>query len=435
MLTVEENELVTRTDKGTPTGELFRRFWLPVALSEEIPVPDCPPARVRVLGEDLVAFRDSEGKVGLMEAYCPHRGAPLFFGRNEENGLRCVYHGWKFNIDGNCLDIPNTPEGESFRDKVQVLTYPAVDAGGMIFAYLGPPEKKPPLPGFGFFGLPSNHFAAWKIVSECNYLQSLEGGFDASHGAFLHSNLNPFDNPRARILGSLQQGNARVVGQYALAEPTDYGAFGATMRPSPDNTQTQVGTSQFVLPCFVPGNSGGGKMNLGYFRARIPVDDNNSMVYRCWWDEEAPLTQEYLNSMRNGEFFVPEMIPGTFKPKANRDNDYGVDRFMQKNYNFTGIKEFNLQDVAVIEDQRGSIMDRSQEKLVHADSMIIQVRRAIINAARELAEGKEPAILEHPEWFNIRPTQFRIPAGESVEAAVRERMDKLTSPAIPAFIQ
>jgi hypothetical protein len=139
--------------------------------------------------------------------------------------------------------------------------------------------------------------------------------------------------------------------------------------------------------------------------------------------------------MRNGEFFVPEMIPGTFKPKANRDNDYGVDRFMQKNYNFTGIKEFNLQDVAVIEDQRGSIMDRSQEKLVHADSMIIQVRRAIINAARELAAGKEPSILQHPEWFNIRPTQFRIPAEDSVEEAVRQRMEVLTSPAIPAVIQ
>jgi phenylpropionate dioxygenase-like ring-hydroxylating dioxygenase large terminal subunit len=160
VLTVEENELVTRTDKGTPTGELFRRFWLPVALSEEIPVPDCPPVRVRVLGEDLVAFRDSEGRVGLMEAYCPHRGAPLFFGRNEERGLRCVYHGWKFDIDGTCLEIPNTPEGESFRDKVQIKTYPAVDAGGMIFAYMGPPEKRPPLPGFGFFGLQSTHFAA-----------------------------------------------------------------------------------------------------------------------------------------------------------------------------------------------------------------------------------------------------------------------------------
>ena len=434
MLTVEDNQLITQTDRGTPMGDLFRRFWIPVALAEEIPVPDCPPARVRVLGEDLVAFRDSNGRVGLIEAYCPHRGAPLFFGRNEEAGLRCVYHGWKFDVDGKCLDVPNTPEGESFRDKVTIETYPAVEAGGMIFAYMGPPEKKPPLPGFGFFGLPRGHHATWKIVSECNYLQSLEGGFDASHGAFLHSNLNPMDNPRARILGSVNQGSARVVGKYAMAEPAPYGAIAATERPASDGESTQVGTSQFILPCYVPGNSGGGRMNLGYFRARIPVDDNNSMVYRCWWDEEKPLSEEYLNEMRNGEFFVPEMLPGTFKPKANRDNDYGIDRFMQKNYNFTGIKEFNLQDVAVIEDQRGSIMDRSRERLVHADSMIIQVRRALIKAARELQEGKEPEILQRPEWFNLRTTTFRIPRGESVEEAVRARMDVLTEPAIPAVL-
>ena len=154
MLSVEDNELITQTDPGTPTGELFRRFWIPVALSEEIPVPDCAPARVRVLGEDLIAFRDSEGKVGLIEAYCPHRGAPMFFGRNEESGLRCVYHGWKFDVDGHCLELPNTPEGESFKDKVTIKAYPAVDAGGMIFAYMGPAREAAASSGFRLFWPP-----------------------------------------------------------------------------------------------------------------------------------------------------------------------------------------------------------------------------------------------------------------------------------------
>ena len=190
-----------------------------------------------------------------------------------------------------------------------------------------------------------------------------------------------------------------------------------------------------MLPCYVPGNSGGGKMNLGYFRARIPVDDSNSMVYRCWWDEEKPLTQEYLNQMRNGEFFVPEMVPGTYKPKSGRNNDYGVDRFMQKNYNYTGIKEFNMQDVAVIEDQRGAIMDRSKERLVHADSMIIQVRQAILKAARELQQGKEPLVASRPELFNIRPTQFLVPKDQPLEEAVRGKMDLLKEPALPAVMR
>src|SRR3978361_2107055 len=146
MLSVEDNEMVTNTNKGTPMGEVFRRYWLPVALSAELPGPDCIPLRVRVLGEDLIAFRDSDGNPGIVDAYCPHRGAPMFFGRNEEAGLRCVYHGWKFDVEGNCTDLPNTPEGDTYKAKVKIPAYPVVDQGGLIWAYMGPIENKPPLP-------------------------------------------------------------------------------------------------------------------------------------------------------------------------------------------------------------------------------------------------------------------------------------------------
>ncbi len=145
MLSKEDNELVTNTNPGTPMGELFRRFWLPVALAEDLPGVDCVPLRVRLLGEDLIAFRDTDGRVGLLDAYCAHRGAPMFFGRNEENGLRCVYHGWKYDVDGVCTDLPNAPEGETFKEKIKIKSYPCVEAGDLIWAYMGPTDKKPPL--------------------------------------------------------------------------------------------------------------------------------------------------------------------------------------------------------------------------------------------------------------------------------------------------
>src|ERR1044071_268856 len=146
MLTREDNELLTNTDKGTPMGELFRRFWIPVALSEELPGPDCVPVKLKIMNEDLIAFRASNGDVGLVDAFCPHRGAPMFFGRNEESGLRCVYHGWKFDVNGSCGDLPNSVEGGTYKDKVKIKSYPTQDKGDLIWAYMGPADKQPAFP-------------------------------------------------------------------------------------------------------------------------------------------------------------------------------------------------------------------------------------------------------------------------------------------------
>src|SRR6266508_2830226 len=177
LLSVEDNELITNTNRGSPMGEVFRRFWLPVALSSELPGPDCEPLRVKVLGEDLIAFRDSNGKPGLVDAFCPHRGAPMFFGRNEEEGLRCVYHGWKFDVTGACED-----------------------RGDLIWAYMGPKEKQPPFPEFEWTKLPRSHRYVTKFVEQCNYLQAMEGDYDPSHGRFLHSVLGGNrNNPSNRI--------------------------------------------------------------------------------------------------------------------------------------------------------------------------------------------------------------------------------------------
>src|SRR6266540_307137 len=181
MLSKEDNELLTQVGAETPTGQLFRRFWLPAMLSSELPDPDGTPVRLRLLGEDLITFRDTSGRVGCVDAYCPHRGAALFFGRNEENGLRCIYHGWKFDVNGDCVHMPNCVEGESYSQKLKITAYPAIEGGGLIWFYMGPAERIPPHPGFEWFHLPTSHTSVAKYIYHSNYMQALEGDFDPSH--------------------------------------------------------------------------------------------------------------------------------------------------------------------------------------------------------------------------------------------------------------
>src|SRR6266545_2805871 len=208
MLAKEDNDLITDTNPDTPMGEVFRRFWLPVALADELPSPDSVPLRVKVMNEDLIAFRDTNGNVGLIDANCPHRGAPLFFGRNEEAGLRCVYHGWKYDVNGRCVDIPNMPEGDTYRDKIKIKRYPVIEKGDLLWAYMGPAEKEPPFPNFLWTDMPRSHRFVTKYRLECNYLQAMEGDFDQTHARFLHSTLdqntrNPGNRLRGNGLGNL----------------------------------------------------------------------------------------------------------------------------------------------------------------------------------------------------------------------------------------
>ena len=186
MLSREENELVTRVGQGTPMGNAMRMYWIPALLSREIAEPDGPPARVRLLGEDLVAFRDTEGRIGLIEEFCPHRRVSLYFGRNEECGLRCIYHGWKFDVAGACVDMMNEPEEYDFKHKVRITAYPTCELGGIVWAYLGPAEKMPPLPKFAWTQAPEANRHVTKVIEECNWLQALEGGIDTSHAPILH---------------------------------------------------------------------------------------------------------------------------------------------------------------------------------------------------------------------------------------------------------
>ena len=192
MLSFEDNELLCRTGPGTPMGNLLRRYWTPALLEREIAEPDDPPVRVHILGEELVAFRDSDGVIGLLDNYCPHRRASLFFGRNEECGLRCVYHGWKFDTDGNCVDMPSEPVESNFKDKVKITAYPTKVSAGLVWTYMGPPEHIPPFPELAFHNLPEEHYVATKTPVYCNFVQSMEGNIDSAHISYLHRSFGDF---------------------------------------------------------------------------------------------------------------------------------------------------------------------------------------------------------------------------------------------------
>ncbi|MBM4296874.1 MAG: Rieske 2Fe-2S domain-containing protein, partial [Deltaproteobacteria bacterium] len=240
MLSREHNELLTRTDRGTPMGELMRRYWMPALLSEEIPVPDCPPVRVQMLGEKLVAFRDSKGKVGLLGENCAHRGTSLFFGRNEECGLRCVYHGWKFDVDGNVLETPAEPAGSDFKSKLKHTAYPTIEVAGMVLAYLGPRDKQPLFPNYEWAQVPTDQTYVTKALMDCNYLQGVEGECDSSHLSFLH---REFSAEGRRQMFALD-----TAPEYATEE-TNFGMrLVATRKAGPETQYVRV--SSFVMPTY-----------------------------------------------------------------------------------------------------------------------------------------------------------------------------------------
>src|SRR6266508_877579 len=292
MLTREQNELVTRTGPGTPMGEAMRRYWLPALLSEELPEPDCPPLRVGLVGENLVAFRDTQGKVGLMAENCPHRGASLFFGRNEECGLRCVYHGWKFDTADNCVDMPNEPPESNFKHKIHAAAYPCVEHGGVIWAYLGPPEHRPVEPLFEWAHLPQGHRFISKTWQECNYLQAIEGGVDSSHSSFLH---RMFDGGTSAMSSGGYR--ARSTSPKLEVLRTDYGYAYASIRHLKDEGKNYVRVYHFVLPFqqmrafegFLPG------CPLIQGHLWVPIDDEHCWVYNWLYRVDgSALTEEEI---------------------------------------------------------------------------------------------------------------------------------------------
>jgi phthalate 4,5-dioxygenase oxygenase subunit len=423
MLTREDNELLTRIGPATPMGEVMRRYWQPALISSELPERDGPPVRLRLLGEDLIAFRDTNGRVGILGANCPHRGAPLYFARNEDAGIRCIYHGWKFDVEGRCLEIPNAAGDRDVRSKVRAKNYRCVERSGIIWAYMGAGEP-PAAPELGWSEVPAEHKIVTKQLLECNYAQALEGDLDPSHVSFLHAPLDPRGKSgyqgTAGVLSDRHLSDVAVEQEVKAADrspqinvlKTDYGLFvGARRDAGAERNYWRF--TQLVLPfyVYVPG-AVGSPVHCNVWQ---PMDDEHTMVWRIQYLHERPFTADERARLMTGtgahippEGYLPATPEpgGAWIPKANRSNNYQQDRAQQRTVSFSGIRGIWAQDRACTEGM-GTIMDRTQEHLVASDATLVQMRRLLLAAAKAMKEtgATPPAVTTVPPIMR-EPTVF-----------------------------
>jgi len=421
MLSTEDNELLCRVGPGTPVGALLRQYWIPALASRELPQADGPPVRVRLLGENLVAFRVTSGKVGLIQNHCPHRGASLFFGRNEEEGLRCVYHGWKFDCEGVCVDMPSEPAESSFASKVRARAYPCVERNDVVWAYLGPRATPPPLPDIEPNMLEPGEYAVQKVLRECNWFQALEGDIDTGHLPFLHLGAV---KPEDTTPGTFDYYNvADRAPRYDVVD-TDFGtSYGAYRPAEADSYYWRI--AHFLFPFFtmIPTGILGVQVLV---RAWVPVDDEHVM----FWSLEVPRSRQGRGGAggastlarggqpvaaagrRAGGFeFLPDTTDwlGKSRLTQHKDNDYLIDRAAQRTQSFSGIAGIHQQDQAVTESM-GPIIDRTHEHLGSSDAMVIRTRRRVIRAARALLDGGVvPPGVDEPQVYRCRSGGVVLP--------------------------
>jgi len=401
----EQQELICRVTGDAPMGQMMRRYWLPALLSEEIADPDGKPVRVRILGDNLVAFRASDGKLGLVEEACPHRLASLALGRNEEGGLRCIYHGWKFGVDGSCLDMPTEPEGYNFRARVSIRSYPVREAGGVVWTYLGPPELVPPFPAYDWTKVPRDHVAIVKFLENANYLQMVEGAIDSAHTRFLHrGTLDPNEEATRNQL-------TRDLAPKLACADTCYGFRYVAIRKPNENADKlkTVKMTRYVFPSTAITSRPIERGNPPLLQIFVPVDDEHTMHYSIWHS----LTGMPIDERRQREFYG--MRPGIdldeyWRPRANMSNWYQQDREEMKRGSWTGIASLMIQDAAC-QETMGPITDHTKEKLGTSDVAIIHLRRRLLESIRRFIAGAPPIGLattyDHAELTHIE----QIPIG------------------------
>ncbi len=429
MLSREDNELLTGVGPGTAMGALIRRYWIPVLRSSELE-PGGRVKRVMLLGERLVAYRAKNGTAGLIGEFCPHRLASLYFGRVEETGMRCVYHGWKFGLDGQCLEMPSEPTDSTFAAKIRHAAYPCAERGGVIWTYMGP-ASPPPLPDLEWTLLPAEHVFVSKRVQECNWFQALEGGIDSSHIGFLHAPLSADDEDVVRELDRASFGVGAAVQTPDRAPrfdvvDTDYGVLIGAVRSRTDG-QSYWRVSQFLLPFFtMPPTDLQAKIVQSHIW--VPMDDTNVVNWMVTWHPDRPLTREELVPHVEGKgSHVIDYLPATSAPYGdirtadNRENDYGMDWELHRTKMFCGIPGFGVQDQAIQESQ-GPVVDRTQEHLGASDTAIIHVRRRLLNAARALREHGTPPPGQSPASFLVRSGAVVLPPGADWVQGVMTRI-------------
>ncbi|HWD57827.1 MAG TPA: Rieske 2Fe-2S domain-containing protein [Stellaceae bacterium] len=418
MTTPAENEFLTRIGPGTPMGALLRQYWVPACLSSEL-VADGDPLRLMLLGEKLVAFRDSTGRIGIFDHRCPHRCASLFFGRNEEGGLRCAYHGWKFDTQGNCLDMPNVPPPLDLRGQVKARAYRAAERNGLVYVYMGERATAPPLPALEALLSPPDETALFCRQRECNWLQALEGDVDTAHFTFLHAGkvepheVDPDHMERFQLM--------ERAAQYQVTS-ADWGTMYAACRAAQPG-QTYYRYAHFVMPfwtLFPNGPIAGNILAQGW----VPMDDSHTMVFTLMWKGATPPLLNKLDGSQIPHLFRESpMRPNTtdwfgrWRTVASAENDYLIDREMQRTVSYSGISGLFPQDSAMTESG-DTIADRTLEHLVPSDRMIVMTRRRLYEAAWALrGHGTVPPLVDDPE------TAARVRSGEIVAPADRDWLE------------
>jgi phthalate 4,5-dioxygenase oxygenase subunit len=413
-VTPQENALLTRVGPGTPMGALLRRYWLPVLESDELGPADGPPRRVRLLGEDLVAFRDTAGRPALLAEACPHRRASLFFGRSEEGGLRCVYHGWKFDVSGRCLELPTEPPGSAFGEKIRATAYPCRERQGIVWSYLGPRTDPPPLPDLGWALVPPAQRGKLKYRRDCNWLQALEGDVDTAHLGWLHSRFVPAGREVAFHEGDrLRDLAVRDTRPVLHVLDTEAGVVVGARRDY-DDSHHYWRVTQFLMPIFTSVPAIGDRNRA---KVWVPLDDEHTLVWEPNWSPTAALSGEERSGWK-GRVPSSGMRPddghglGRGRFVAARENDYLIDRSRQRRDNFSGIEESPpLQDAAV-QESMGPIVDRSREHLGASDVGVVRVRRRLLEAVLTLRDrGEEPPGVESPAAYRRRGCQLVLPRG------------------------
>jgi phthalate 4,5-dioxygenase len=405
MTTADEAADLTRIGPQTVMGDLMRRYWIPAALSSELAC-DGPPMRLMLLGEKLIAFRNSAGRVGVMDHRCPHRCASLFLGRNEANGIRCVYHGWKFDVEGKCVDMPNVPPHQDFKHKVKAKAYKVVERAGLIWVYMNPDSAAPQMAEMDILLVPDDEVGVSCIQRDCNYLQALEGDIDTSHFGFLHAgHVEPDDVPEDHPIRHTVVIRAPEYYVANTAWGTQYAAY---LAAGPGRTNWRF--ANFLFPFWTQQPQGEFTAHV-HARAWVPLDDTHTMFYYLWWTGGTSSMAQPRPPLRggtpiDGDKRNPEFLPNTsdwlgrWRLAANESNDWQIDRNAQRsNTIYSGIRNIHLQDQAVTESM-GPISDHSFEHPAPSDQMVTRTRRRLLMAARALHEnGTLPPGVESPDAF------------------------------------
>ena len=417
MLRKEQNDLLTQTGPGTAMGDFFRCYWIPALLAEELPENDCPPVRVKLLSERMIAFRDSEGRYGLIDEFCAHRGVSLWFGRNEHGGIRCPYHGWKYDFTGQCVEVPSEPVESGFCQKIKLTGYPLVKVGDVLWTYMGPAEHKPPLPEWEFARVPAEQTFTSKRLQECNWLQAMEGGIDSSHVSWLHSgNLNSDPLFKGARGNQYNMSDTRPVFEVVDSDGGLY--IGARRNAEEGHYYWRI--TPWVMPCFTMVPPRGDHPIHGHFW--IPIDDENCWTWSFDYHPVRALTDKERQAMTDGKGIHVAYVPGTYRPRANKDNDYLIDREAQKKgISYSGVEGIAMQD-ASLQESMGPIVDRTKENLVSTDNGIIMARHRLLRAAKALRErGIRPPGID-PVHQRVRSAAIVLPVDQPYKTAASDAM-------------